>query len=133
MYRTILLHHPNVFVSSRSRIFHSRKRGLRIPLKTGVMFAFVACIVSGFIMYLVLTNSIVRDIFGASEYRKTLQGLEEENRRLGIEFARLNSYSALLERSRQLNMVAASGLDHLEVSDDSFAFVESPPVVFLVK
>lgn len=125
MYRTILLQHPIVSFSSRPRIFHSRNRGSKLFMKKGVIFSFAICILVGFVAYLVLTNSIVHDVFSASESRKILQGLEEENRRLGIEFARLNSYNALLERSQQLNMVAASGLTYLEISDDSFAFMES--------
>jgi len=126
MYRTILLHHPVVSLSSGSRVFHPRKRGLRPLLKNGVVLSLIVCMLFGFITYLVFTNSIVRDVFSASESRKTLQGLEEENRRLEIEFARLNSYHALLERSQQLNMVTASGFDYLEISDDSFAFGETP-------
>lgn len=76
-----------------------------------------------FVNYLYTTNSIVGDIFSKSEYSSKLSNLEEQNRFLKIELARLESYSNLREVSSGLSMVEAGELLYLEINEDAFARV----------
>jgi len=78
------------------------------------------------VLYMLLTNSVVSDVYKMSEQEGVLNTFQEENRLLDIEFARVNSYSHLVERSQELNMVDVGEVVHLTISEGSLARIETP-------
>ncbi len=113
------------FTPSRSgslSLSRTKRRGRAHPaLRRGVILFLAGLAIVLFLVYLFLTNSVVGNVFKASEYQRQFEGLEEQNRLLKIDLARLNSYSNILEESRKLNMVEAKDIYHLEISEDILA------------
>ena len=127
MASTLLIHRNHSFSLPRA-VPGAQKRGgsYREFLKRAPSFFLFGVTVVFLVLYLLLTNSVVAYVYMVSEQEETLSMLQEENRLLDIEFARVNSYSHLLKRSEELNMVDVGEVVRLTIFGGEFARAETP-------
>ncbi len=123
---TLLLHHQFIPSAPRRSTFTFKNRGKFSwgTARSLLLLSFLILTAALFVSYLILAHGVVGDAFKANAYQKSIETLKEENRLLGIDIARLNSYSYIFEESKKLNMVEVRNPVRMEIGEDIVARLE---------
>lgn len=107
------------FKTSPKESLRKRRLGF-FKLKTII----IGLIIIGGIFYLVQTNKVAVEGFQIKELNQRIEDLRQENRKLEIEAASLQSISEIKKASQDLNLVKAEKIEYIEAGASAVALGE---------